>query len=224
MAEGGSSIEKETVLALPRAELEKILKVFAAKKNASSIAHKFRPRFYYDTPKLDLHAHNISLRVQYKPGKKGKIGGYEQTVKIEAGKRLKKAFVRKECKDRVPDNAPHLDLVTDEDAQALLKPYQGRALKHIFTAAIERRMLYLHSDQGQVEVAFDVGQLMSSNGKAHQDLVEIEIEVMKGGAKQIAAVRNEIMSLAPSARIQTLTKSQLGTQLYLQSKPPSANH
>lgn len=219
-----SSIEKELILSLTRDDLEKVLKAFAKKKEASSVKNKFSPRYYFDTPHLELNANNISLRVQYKTGVQDRLGEYEQTVKIPFGRTKKKVLKRKECKDVVEGYAPDIAHVSDKDAKAALKPFQDGALIHVFTATVKRRAIDLNLPEGKIEIAFDVGQLMLTDGATHVDLVEIEIEVKRGSRHLISAIKKEIMALAPSAHIQTLSKAQLGAQLYLRHQtPPPGN-
>lgn len=218
-------IETELKIQLSSEDLEKVFLALSGKAGTSKVAHKFMPRQYYDTDALDLYNHNISLRVQYKAGKNGVLGGYEQTVKIEqdaeAGKD-KDVFCRKECKDWVSTHQPDLNAVTDTQAQQALVPIKGKSLKHIFTAAIERRYFEWNSDKknekGTVEIAFDVGQVILPGNIESKKFFEIEIEVKKGDSKLIDVVKKEILRIAPSARVQPLSKAAQGTQFYLNHK------
>jgi inorganic triphosphatase YgiF len=217
-----SEVETELKIKLSPEDLEKVFRALLKKSGVSEVSHKFRPRMYYDTPDLQLYQNRISLRVQYKEGKKGHVGGYEQTVKVELEpdpKLGKGVLLRKECKNSVKGHKPELASVADPLAQKALKPFQGKNLVHIFTAAIERRSfdweLKDGKNRGVVEVAFDVGQIILPHNNEHQDFAEIEIEIKRGGGEFIEMVKNEILKIAPSAVIQPLSKSDQGSQLYL---------
>jgi inorganic triphosphatase YgiF len=217
-----SEVETELKIKLSLEDLEKVFKSLTKMDGTSEASHKFRPRMYYDTPDLQLYKNKISLRVQYKKGKKGHLGGYEQTVKVELqpDPRLGTGvLLRKECKNGVKSHKPELASVVDPAAQAALKPFQGKNLVHIFTAAIERRSfdwkLKSGENHGMVEVAFDVGRIILPQNNAHEDFAEIEVEIKHGGGEFIEIVRNEILKIAPSAKIQPLSKSEQGCQFYL---------
>jgi inorganic triphosphatase YgiF len=221
-----SSVEQELKIQLSRGDLEKVFRAFAAKKSVrENIKHKYKPRAYFDTEDLDLHQKEISVRVQYVPGKGLDVGGYEQTVKFDlphGGNTAGGAFFRKECKDMVPDSDPDLKCVSDPEARAILRTFRTEKLSHLFTAAIERRYFDLEAGKGRkkgtVEIAFDVGEIILTSDGTRHALYEIEIESKAGSAKAIDAVKKKIMKIAPSAKVQLLSKSQQGSKLYRRSK------
>lgn len=200
------SAEVELKIKLSTADLERVFSAFSQKHSVSSVSSSTKSRAYYDTPDLDLYQKGISLRLE--------PGGREQTLKIEDGS-TRQFMSRKECMDSVAAPAPSLSAVSDPAAQTVVKPFMDKTLIHIFTAAIERRAFDMDVKGGQVEVAFDVGALVLADNRARQDFHEIEIEIKQGGADVIAAVKKEIFSLAPSAQVQTLSKSAQGSRLYL---------
>lgn len=215
--------ETELKISLSADDLEKVFKTLSRKSGTASIPHKFLPRMYYDTQDLGLYKNHLSLRVQYKQGKGGRIGSYEQTVKIELKAPTKKGVLRrKECKDDIGSHKPNMAAVANPQARKALKPFKGKKLTHIFTAAIERRYFNLAlkagKKKGLVEVAFDVGQIILAHNNAHRNLFEIEIEIKQGGAEFIEIVKKEIFRLAPSAKIQPLSKSEQGSRFYLKRR------
>lgn len=221
---GSSSDELEEKIDISIADLEKVFLAFAKNVSASDIRHKYRPRAYYDTSALDLHQNGMSLRVQYKQGEKGKLGFYEQTVKISmpvpvAGG----AMLRKECKDKLPTSAPDMGAATDATAQAALAPFRGKTLTHIFTAAVERRAIDIEiKNIGKVEVAFDIGELTLPGTPVSERFAEIEIEMKKGDPIMIDAVKKEIFRIAPAAVSQPQSKADQGIALYLKHSGPKA--
>jgi len=217
-----SEIEQELKISLTREDLEKVFASFAKDVKKTDIRHKFLPRDYYDTEDLAMQAAGVSLRVQYKPGKNGTLGSYEQTVKFALtpdGAADAEALYRKECKDMLDKNRPDMARVADPEAVQVIKPFKNKELKHIFTAAIERRYFNVAAGKGkkrgEVELAFDVGKItLPDAAGVEQPLAEIEIEIKKGSPKAIAAIKEKIFKIAPGARVQREDKSAQGSRLY----------
>jgi len=226
-----SKVEQELKISLSTEDLERVFKAFAAEVDKSDISHKYLPRAYFDTPALEMHDAGISVRVQYKPGKKGKLGSHEQTVKFDLppdAARVADALYRKECKDLVEGPQADLSRVSDAEAAAKVQPFQTKSLKHIFTAAIERRFFNVEAGKGkewgEVELAFDVGEISLPETGESQKFAEIEIEVKDGSPEAINKIRDRIFKIAPSARVQADAKSAQGAKLYrsAQSRKPAA--
>jgi len=217
-----SEVEQELKISLTNKDLEKVFAFFAEEVKKADIRHKFMPRDYYDTEKLEMQDAGVSLRVQYKPGKNGALGSYEQTVKFALApddEADAEALYRKECKDTLEKNSPDMALVDDPEAVEAVKPFRNKSLKHIFTAAIERRYFNVEAGKGkkwgEVEIAFDVGKItLPDYADVEQPLAEIEIEIKKGSPKAIAAIKEKIFEIAPSARVQREDKSAQGSKLY----------
>jgi inorganic triphosphatase YgiF len=217
-----SEVEQELKISLTKEDLEKVFKFFAEEVKKTEIRHKFMPRDYYDTEKLEMQDAKVSLRVQYKAGKNGALGSYEQTVKFALtpdSEADQEALYRKECKDTLDNKAPDMELVDDPEAIEAIKPFKNKSLKHIFTAAIERRYFNVEVGKGkkwgEVELAFDVGKItLPDYDGIEEPLAEIEIEIKKGSPKAIAAIKEQIFKIAPSARVQHEDKSAQGSNLY----------
>lgn len=217
-----SEVEQELKISLTKEDLEKVFKFFAEDVKRVDILHKFMPRDYYDTENLEMQDIKASLRVQYKPGKNGELGSYEQTVKFALTPDADaddEALYRKECKDTLDSKTPDLELVDDAEAVEVVKPFQNKNLKHVFTAAIERRYFNVEAGKGkkwgEVELAFDVGKIsLPDYAGVEAPLAEIEVELKKGSAKAIKAIKKEIFKIAPSARVQKDDKSAQGCKLY----------
>lgn len=214
-------VEHELKIQLSPRDLEKVFRSLKKKALGKKIEHKYLPRAYYDTHDLLLYRHSISVRMQYKPGKNGKIGSYEQTVKFDVPPgtaAAKGSFFRKECKDMVKHYLPSFARISDAEGRAVAKPFRKKKVWHIFTAAIERRSFDLKIGSGKkagiVEVAFDVGEIILDTNGRRYPFSEIEIEMVKGDPAVIEAVQKKIHKLARSAKLQTLSKAQQGTRLY----------
>lgn len=217
-----SEAERELKIRLPRADLERVFKSLTKSKTVrAGVAHSFTPRAYYDTQTLDLYRHGISLRVQYKAGKGGALGGYEQTVKFDLARESGDGglFFRKECRNALRDFRPSIAAVADVQAKTLLKSFKNKKINSIFTMLIERRFFCSSFGRGKnagvVEIAFDVGELLLSCNNRRYPFVEIECELLSGSQNALWAAQKKILSLAPRAKVQTLSKAQQGCRLYL---------
>jgi len=213
--------EHELKIQLSPRDLEKVFKALKKKAMGSKIEHKYLPRAYYDTSDLLLYRNSISVRMQYKPGKNGKIGTYEQTVKFDLPPKTgmaKGAFFRKECKDSTRHYIPSLAKISDAEGRAVARPFRKKPVHHIFTAAIERRSFEMKAGSGKksgvVEVAFDVGEIILDTNGRRYPFSEIEIEMVKGSHEAIELIQKKIKKMARSAKLQPLSKAQQGTRLY----------
>jgi inorganic triphosphatase YgiF len=219
-----SEDEEEVKIKLSKGDLEKVFNAVVKKYAPAEVEHKYMPRAYWDTPALDLDQNNISVRMQYKEGKQGEIGGHEQTVKFDLGHAnplATGAVFRREIKDMMPDHQPDLSIVHDAKAKTVLAPFVHKRLKHVFTAAIERRYFEVEighgKHKGTVEIAFDVGEIILPHSGRRYPLYEIEIEKKRGSRGAIDKMREMVMDEAKSATIQPLSKSQQGSRLYRRS-------
>lgn len=215
--------EYEIAIQLSSSDLEKVFNAFARKAGRANIIHKFYPRDYYDTDDLTLDAHEESLRIQYKRGEMGRLGAYEQTVKLKVeapnAPLEEGASLRREFKDNLKSNRPSLQAISHKDARdRIVKLLKTKSLKHIFTAEVERRYFNLAVGKGKeksvVEIAFERGSLFLPDRSASQSYVGIEIELKEGSAKGLKHLKDKIFKMAPSAKLQVRTKAQLGTALY----------
>lgn len=214
--------EVEVKISLSDKDMESLFRYFHEKAGKPTVKHKYMPRYYHDTENLDLYSRDISLRVQYKKGKKGQLGSYEQTVKFETSQQNqtpKGALSRKECKDSLSTHDPDLDAIQDAETKDKLKDFENKDLRFIFTAAVERRFFNLEVGKGKdkavVELAFDVGAVtLRDNTAPPLNFCELEIEIKKGDMAVIETLCKEVFARADSAKIQPLSKSALGTQHY----------
>lgn len=212
-----SESETELKITVSPTDMERVFDAFSKRAGATKVTHKYMPRMYYDTNALDLHARNISLRVQYKSGVSGVLGFYEQTTKFElpplSGGR-KGLLFRRECKDRLEGHLPDIDAISDPAAQKETAFLKGKKLVHIFTAAIERRFFEIPfgkgKEKGVLEVAFDTGHIFLPGDERALPFCEIEVELKKGDVGLIAGLFDEIAAIAPSARVQPQSKAEQG--------------
>lgn len=221
-----TEVEQELKIKVSAEDLEAVFNALADQAVGGKVAHKYLPRYYYDTVNMDFYHNGISVRVQYKPGKDGKLGGYEQTVKFELphGTAVAQgALFRKECKDIIASRKPDLAAVSDPEAGKIVQSFKAKRLKHIFTAAIERRSFDVQigrgKNRGKVEVAFDVGEIIIPGKGGHYPFSEIEIEIKEGAPAAIERIHSKIKKIAPLAKVQPLSKADQGSRIYLRNYP-----
>ncbi|HYD17208.1 MAG TPA: CYTH domain-containing protein [Patescibacteria group bacterium] len=219
-AAASAEIEQEIKLRLPLRDLEQVFRALRKSAIEGKVRHQYLSRAYYDSRDLILYRHNISLRLQYKPGSDGRLGGYEQTVKFDLAPGVGATagtFFRKECRDALTGAAPSLARISDPEARVRARHFRLKKMEHIFTAAVERRALELvigrGKARGRVEIAFDVGEIILSTGKRYP-FSEIEIEMIAGDSSALSRVAEKILKLAPKARLQSLSKAQQGSRLF----------
>lgn len=200
-----AAFEVEAKTRLSPEDLEKVYQSFI-KKAVATVKNRTVTRAYYDTPALDLYKNGLSLRLEAAKG--------EQTLKIEAPSGSD-VLSRHEYTDAAEGSQPSLANVSAPDAQSVIRPFLGRELVHVFTSDIGRRAFDVKISASLVEFAFDVGALVLPDG-TRRDFHEIEVELKRGNPDVLAAVQAEIMTLAPSAAAQPLSKAAQGSQLYLQ--------
>lgn len=211
MGNKANNTEVELKLRLSPEDLEKVFDAFSDKAIDGEIKHKRRPRDYFDTEDRKLRARNLGLRMQYKEGKDGKLGGYEQTLKSAAGEalppesKLESVFMRKEYKDFTEDELPEIEKISNPEAKKLMDGIRDEDLEHVFSSAVERRYFVMEVKYpkslkdayeevkdgkgrkkqrrtGKVELAFDVGKIkLAPPNDNYQEAVS-EIEIeMKDG-------------------------------------------
>jgi len=164
---------------------------------------------YYDTPKGRLWKSGVTLRVR----RSGEA--FVQTVKAEngAGAGL---FDRAEWEAPVADLQPDLALVEGTAAETLLAKESARAsLRPVFGTVVERRRWNVVDDGSEIELILDRGEVVA--GERRQPIVELELELKRGGEPALFAVVERLARSVP-LRLGVLTKSERGHRL-LHDKP-----
>src|SRR6516164_9659977 len=104
---------------------------------------------YFDTPKLKLKRHGLSLRVR-KDGDK-----HVQTVKAAAPA----CFGRGEWETEIHDGFPDLGKARDTPLKQIGSKKLRRKLKPIFETAVHRTVVPVHTRRSEIELAFDSGNI-----------------------------------------------------------------
>lgn len=144
---------------------------------------------YFDTKKLKLRKHGVSLRVR-------KVGARRiQTIKGLDG--APAALARPEREDEVASNRPRLKYAKGTAlAEFATKKFKSK-LRPIFHTDVRRAVLNLHVDDSDIELAFDRGRL--SAARRSEPISELELELKNGRARDAAALARRLQRSLPIA-------------------------
>lgn len=165
---------------------------------------------YFDTPELDMHRAEMSLRVRHVDGRR------VQTLK--AANRVSGGLhQREEWESEIDDDRPDLsalrELVGKQSscAELLAAPGLADRLQPIFTTKSERTVRQLRLRTGEeVEMAIDRGTIEHEQGS--EALTEVELELKSGVATHLYVFALELLEAIPM-RIGTQSKAERGYAL-----------
>jgi inorganic triphosphatase YgiF len=166
---------------------------------------------YYDTPKFDLYAAGIALRLR-----RGATG-WVQTVKW-GGRVLGGLRQRGELETPVPAQQLNFAVLSSEELAAVFAPANVRnRLKPVFLTEFDRISRLLHIGDCVVEFSVDRGAVVS--GTAREPICELELELLGGDVAVLfdlaARMQNEL-PLRPFNR----SKAERGYALAGQHETP----
>ncbi len=198
-------IQRETELKIDVSAdaLEKLVRRITRRRQ---VHHAYLLRLYFDTKSLFFYKQKMTVRLQYQPGKNGARGSYYQCIKTSDGvasephilKRLEKSSI-------VPEAEPVI-------------PGFKKKLYHLFTTEMERRYVVITRGKSKIEMAFDCGWIIVPETGRRKPFAEIELELKKGSPHDLQKAAEDILRLAPTARIKkNRSKADDGFSLYVQS-------
>src|SRR5262249_45147084 len=168
---------------------------------------------YFDTDKLDLRKHGLTLRVR-RNGKQRL-----QTVKAVDGQA---ATTRGEWEHAVRSDQPDFKAVRGTPAEKVLKKKKIRsAIKPIFETRVTRTTYPVKVGRSLIEVAFDQGEI--DTGQESAPLSEVELELKRGKAADLFQLAKTIAHKAP-LELALVSKAERGYRLVAgeQSAPSKA--
>ncbi len=175
---------------------------------------------YFDTEDQQLHARKLALRVRH-----DSKGSRRQTLKA-ADDDQTATLTRREWEMAVDQDSPVLDALP-KDARALLPKSAKRkgGLRKAFETRIKRRTRKIavngaDAPAGMVEVALDVGEIVTEAGSV--PIAEIELELLEGAAPSLYELALALQTLGP-VRLETRSKSVRAYDK-LADVPPSWHH
>jgi len=206
------ALETELKLALPSRFAAQAARHSAIESVATHPAKVARlVGVYYDTPKFDLYAAGIALRLR-----RGSAG-WTQTVKW-GGSVLGGLHQRGELETPVPAQQLNFAVLTPPELAAVFAPATVRKrLKPVFLTEFDRISRLLHIGDSDVAFSVDRGAIVS--GTAREPICEVELELLGGDVAvlfDLAARMQTELPLQPFNR----SKSERGYALAGQQKAP----
>lgn len=163
---------------------------------------------YFDTPKHDLRANHISLRVR-------RVGGsWRQTVKAET--RIRGGLSNPvEVESEVDGPTPDLRAVADTKLRRRLREIIGtNRLERIFETDVRRTTQTVFDTQGnQVEIAFDDAEIKSAADT--EEFGEIELELKQGRPNGLMEIVRLLTQNNIPVRPSGYSKAERGYRLLL---------
>ena len=155
---------------------------------------------YFDTPKLKLKRHGLSLRVR-KDGDK-----HVQTVKAAAPA----CFDRGEWETEVHDGFPDLGKARDTPLKQIGSKKLRRKLKPIFETAVHRTVVPVHTRKSEIELAIDRGNIKA--GRRSSRIEEVELELKSGRSADLFHLA-KTMDKRSEAELYLRSKAERGYDL-----------
>jgi len=157
---------------------------------------------YFDTDKLRLHKHGLTLRVR-RDGERR-----VQTVKAGNGQAV---TTRGEWERKVRSDQPDLQAVHGTPAERLLRKKKIRgSIKPIFETRVMRTTCPVKVGRSLIEVAFDQGEIAA--GDASAPLSEVELELKRGEPSDLFRLARTIAHKAP-LELALVSKAERGYRL-----------
>jgi inorganic triphosphatase YgiF len=157
---------------------------------------------YFDTDKLDLHKHGLSLRVRHN-GRQ-----HLQTIKSENGEAL---GTRGEWERVVQSDLPDLEVTQDTPvAKVLGKKGIRRGVRPIFETRVTRTTYPIKIGDSLIEVALDEGEI--DTGRNLSPLSEVELELKRGQPSDLFRLAKTIAEIAPT-ELALISKAERGYRL-----------
>ncbi len=145
---------------------------------------------YFDTAKSELRGHGLTLRVRH--------AGENRLQTIKALKKGPRgAFGRDEWEERIAGDTPDLKLAKGTVLEPLATKKLRRRLKSVFETVVERTTFPIHSEEADLELAVDRGQIKAR--EASEPISEIEIELKRGDPSALATIAERLAQSAPVA-------------------------
>jgi inorganic triphosphatase YgiF len=164
---------------------------------------------YFDTPKSKLQKYGLTLRVR--------SVGERRIQTIKAGVSGAGMFDRSEWESEIDRDEPDLNLAAGTPVADLLAGRRSR-LRPVFKTVVDRTTWLIETDQSEIEVALDQGQVVAQGNE--QPIAELELELKRGLPDDLFAVARSL-DRKSALRIGVLTKSERGYSLVGDQAPGS---
>ena len=158
---------------------------------------------YFDTPKLDLHKHEMALRLR-------RVGGrWLQTLK--GGGSIKGGLhQRNEWEAPVPSAKLDFSILDAAIADEHLPSHLCKKLTPVFVTDFYRTSRMVEWQGAQIEVCMDHGEVKTSQQSA--PICEVELELKSGEAQQLFELALAILEIVPF-ELEAVSKAERGFRL-----------
>ena len=154
---------------------------------------------YFDTPRNELAAAGLSLRVREAKGRR--------IPTVKAGGPAAGMFVRSEWEQEVADDRPVLD---DTTPVAAMLGAKAQEIRPAFEVRVERLLWTIAEDGSEIELVLDRGEVVA--GDRMSALCEIELELKSGRPAALFALARRLAETTP-LRPGVLAKAERGYRL-----------
>jgi inorganic triphosphatase YgiF len=156
---------------------------------------------YFDTPKLTLRDHGVTLRVR-------RIGDRRlQTIKATSGALVS----RDEWEHSIEGDRPQLQLAHRTALAPVLSGKVKHQLEPVFETDVDRFTMLLRMPSSELELAFDHRRITTADD--HAGISEVEIELKHGDRHDAAMLARRLARSVP-VTYQPLAKSERGYGLF----------
>jgi triphosphatase len=168
---------------------------------------------YFDTPKHDLHAAGISLRLRCQNG------GWLQTVKADQHV-VDGVSNPIELEAPVAGEEPDLAKIADKKIKRVIqKAVQGTTLHPVFETIVRRTTRKIKAQGSEIELAVDDGAVRAGQGT--RELRKAELELKAGSAEGLLLAAEKLLG-DHELKLSTRSKAERGYRLALGKKGANA--
>jgi inorganic triphosphatase YgiF len=183
------STETEIKLTLPPKALRRVQHIAWLRKLASGDGRSSRViSVYFDTTKLKLREHDVTLRVRRDGARR------LQTIKLGLDSSAA-PLARSEWEAEIKSTQPDLTLAKGTPLAPLIAGKGKGGLRPMFRTDVRRSATNLRVNGSEIELAVDVGKIVA--GRRAQPICELELELKKGRLHDLALLTARLSRALP---------------------------
>jgi inorganic triphosphatase YgiF len=165
---------------------------------------------YFDTKKLKLRRHGLSLRVR-------NIGNrHVQTIKQDSGEGAT-LLARNEWEQEIFGQRPDLDAARDTALAPFLGKKLRRGLMPLFETRVRRKVYPIHHGDSEIELTVDQGRI-EAGPNSSSSLCEVELELKRGELADLFEAAQELSKDIP-VELALTSKAERGYSLLTGQQP-----
>ena len=164
---------------------------------------------YFDTKKLKLRKHGLSLRVRH-------VGRRNvQTIKQDGGEGTT-LLARNEWEQEINGRRPDIDAAQDTALEPLIGKKLRRGLLPLFKTRVRRKVYPIRHRESEIELTIDQGKIEA--GSRSSSLCEVELELKHGEPADLFAAARELSREVP-VQLALTSKAERGYSLVTGKAP-----